>query len=237
MGWHESKTADIFAPFTSVSTNGMLAVPLLDAETTGMSCLAVGPERRRNVVRWFCKMPDAMAAEAFPTPMGRDRKSISFEPLMLVLDSQLPPHMTGSITRVTCGKEVGKVKKIEIHRWSPQIESGIHPVNSVEAGSLRPGEIIEFEGVSWWYSTKERGHKEFHFLLPERPPEIRTRMPVSIRLLMKLRWLPLSMANKNIRIVDGDPLGEVQPIAPIVDDPWMNTYETSPTTNSSETDP
>lgn len=216
MGWNERKTADIFAPFVSVSTNGMLAIPLLDAETAGTCCLAVGPLHRRNAFRWFCKMPEMMEAEALPTPMGRDRTSITFEPLMLVLDSPLPPHMTACITRTTRGKEVARVKKVELHKWKPAIETGIYPVNIVEAASMRPGEIIEFEGVSWWYSQKEKGNKR-HFLPPERLPEMRTRMPVSLRLLMKLRWLPLSTANRNIRIVDGDPLRVAQPISPIVD--------------------
>lgn len=198
---------------TTVGTNGTMSFPLLDAQSGGLPLLVVGPDFTRNTIRFFVKMPDLEEAMRLPAPMKYDRSTVTFEPVMLYLDGPLPPHCTMKFHRVVCGKERGKLNKAPAHLWEPQNETAIYPANRVQAPTMRCGNTIEFEGVSFWFNSREQDRKKepkrniFHWPPPpEPPPPVKMTHPVSLMLLVKMHWIPKGSQKKSFRIVNGSPV-------------------------------
>lgn len=215
-----------FSPFlTTVGTNGTLTMSLVDANTSQIACLRAGNGYKRHPFRFFAKMPEREEAERFPSPLSYDRSTVTFVPTLLVLDQPLPPHFTAGFTRVVTLKgDLGKLTKTAIHCWRPELESHLFPAARIECSSLRPGETVEFEGVSYWYNstTKMRGARARDGFLSrapsERPPSTEMRQAVSLRLFITMSWLPLHVDNRGFQVVQGDPLHHASP-AP-VSTPW-----------------
>lgn len=208
---------------TTVGTNGTLTFPLRDAANASITTLRVGPGFRRNPIRFFAKMPTKEESIKLPAPLTSDRDSVTFEPIMLYIGGPLPPHGTAKFSRILGGDHRGKINKHPLHRWQPQEDTTIYPASSIEIPSLRPGENIEFEGVSWWWNTQEprRGTRReqphpFAFPLPpEPPPNVAMMMPVNLMLLVRMKWLPKEIAKKHFRVVKGSPVSWTQTPMPM----------------------
>lgn len=205
------RTFDTFV--TTVGTNGTITFPLQDAANAQIPVLPIGPHYRRNPFRFFVKMPSKEEAEKLPAPLRFDRKTVTFEPLQLYIGGPLPPHCTAKFTRVMSGTYKGKINKKPLHQWTTQVDTTIYPAAPIELPALRPGEIIEFEGVSWWYNARPpragqrvRTNPFAYPQPPEPPPNIAMRMPVHLMLLVKMKWLPKEVRRKNIRVVQGSPI-------------------------------
>jgi hypothetical protein len=221
---------EVFEQFiTTVGTNGTLTLSLLDAETGGIPALVAGPGYRRNPIRFFAKMPNLKEAERLPAPLRCDRKTVSFAPISIVLDSPLPPHYTASFHRMIGGKEKGSLAKRAVHMWSPLEDTALYPAIAIRMPSIKPGETIEIEGVSYWYNERRtrRQNNPYHYPLPaESPPPVISRMPVSLRILIKMTWLPMETGKKRIQVVDGSPLQESPYAFPM--DPPRNEADHEP---------
>jgi hypothetical protein len=199
---------------TTVGTNGTITFPLRDAENSGITTLRVGPGYRRTPIRFFVKMPSREEAAKLPAPLKSDRETVTFEPLLLYVGGPLPPHCTAKFTRVLGGDHRGKIKKKPLHHWSPLEDTTIYPAAPIELPSLRPGEAIEFEGVSWFFNARppragqqQRINPFAYPLPPETPPDIAMRQPVHLMLLVKMKWLPKEMGKSRFRVVQGSPVG------------------------------
>lgn len=198
---------------TTVGTNGTISFPLRDAGTAHIPTLRVGPQYRRNAVRFFAKMPTKEEASRLPAPLKCDRSSVTFEPVMLYIGGPLPPHCTAMFTRVLAGKNRGKMSKKPIHQWAPQTDSLIYPAATIQLPALRPEEAIEFEGVSWWYNARppragqrQRLNPFAYPLPPEPPPDIDSLHPVQLMLLVRMKFLPRTVGKKKFRVVQGSPV-------------------------------
>jgi hypothetical protein len=207
---------------TTVGTNGTMVFPLLDARNAGIPTFIVGPSYRRNGIRFYARMPSVDEAERLPSPMGYDRRSVTFEPVLLYIDGPLPPHCTGEFHRVMSGKNRGKMDKKPLHKWYPLEDTAIYPAAQINIPTLRPDETIEFEGSSYWYNPKQatrtvsqRPSMYRPYSQPEPPPSIESQRPVSLMLLVKLKWLPNDVKKKNIQVVEGSPIDFVNPPQPL----------------------
>lgn len=210
---------------TTVGTNGTMSFPVLDAASGGLPLLVVGPDYQRNGIRFFVKMPDREEAMRLPAPMKYDRSTVTFEPVMLYLDGPLPPHCTMKFHRVISGKERGKLKKKPAHLWEPQDATAIYPANTLQMPTLRCSDVIEFEGVSYWFNARESKRRTpkrniFHWPPPpEPPPPVKMANPVSLMLLVKMHWIPKAAKRKSFRVVEGSPVdwvstpGAPEPVA------------------------
>jgi len=197
---------------TTVGTNGTMSFPVLDAASGGLPLLIVGPNFTRNGIRFFVKMPDREEAMRLPAPLKYDRSTVTFEPVMLYLDGPLPPHCTMKFHRVVAGTERGKLKKKPAHLWEPQDATAIYPANQIQMPTMRCSDVIQFEGVSYWFNARERdrsGSKKniFHWPPPpEPPPPVKMSHPVSLMLLVKMHWIPKTNQRKSFRVVNGSPI-------------------------------
>lgn len=199
---------------TTIGTNGTMSFPVLDASNGGLPLLVVGPGYARNGVRFFVRMPTREEASQYPAPMNVDRKSVRFEAVMLYLSAPMPLHYTVEFTRVISGTERGRMKKHPAHLWCPDNDSAIYPANKITIPTMKCEDMIEFEGTSYWFNAKEReSRRERRNPLywpppPEPPPPVRTVQTISLMLLVKMHWIPMSSVamRKNVRVVEGSPI-------------------------------
>jgi hypothetical protein len=193
----------------TVGTNGTLTLPLCDASTGGSPIIVVGPAYRRNPARYFASMPNIEEAEKLPTPLGYDKKSVSFQPTIVILDGPLSPHCTVQFVRVICGNERGKITKRALHSWTPLNDTSIYPSAAIQISPLKPGDTLELEGVGYWIRTQYgENRKRNAYRLPsisEPPPQVRTRHVVHLQVLIKMSWLPIQQG-RGVRVVNGSPL-------------------------------
>lgn len=204
-----------YEPFiTTIGTNGTITMPLLDAKTGGPPILVIGPVYKRNAFRFFAKMPSLEDAAQLPAPITADRMTVSYEPLLVYQDGPLPPHATGHIYRVVAGREKGKMPKKDFHLWDPDENTAIYPAAKIRIPTLKPDEVIEFEGVSHFfnpetpkYSQKGKPLNPFHWVvMPEDPPAVELHAAMMFRLLVKLHFLPLRHSKKRYHVVEGNPV-------------------------------
>ena len=179
--------------------------------------LMVGPSYRRNPVRYFATMPNIEEAENLPAPLGYDKRSVSFQPIIVILDGPLSHGCTVEFIRILCKGERGKISKKPLHQWSPLDDTSIYPAQAIQIAPLKPGDTLELEGVSYWVRAQKRSQrKKGNFQLPamtETPPQITTRSVVHLQVLIKMSWLPTSKS-RGFRVVNGSPLDWPRPPSP-----------------------
>lgn len=194
----------------TVGTNGTLTLPLCDSNTAGPPMMVVGPGYRRNNIRYYTSMPNIEEADRLPAPLGYDKRTVSFQPTMIILDGPLSANYTVEFVRITAGGERGKLAKRPLHRWTPLNDTSIYPAQTIQILSLKPGDTIEFEGVSYWTREQNGGRtpKKNRFKLPtmnQHPPQVPTKQVVHLQIVVKMSWLP-QRKNTGMRIVHGSPL-------------------------------
>ncbi len=203
-----------FQPFvTTVGADGTLVIPLTDASNAGITVLIVGPGYKRNGVRYFVKMPDLKEARRnLPVPIGYNRDSVTFEPKALVVSAPLPAHCTIAFVRIRHGSEKGKITKKAAHLWSPLDETALYPAATIQIPPLSPGETLDIEGTTYWFNDRNYRKRQSKSPLhiphpPEPPPEVKSLLPGSFQLLVKLHWLPNELRKRSFTYVSGSPLG------------------------------
>lgn len=200
---------------TTVGTNGTIAMPLFDSEG-GIPLMRIGPGFDRNSVRFFVKMPELDDVGHLPAPMNADRKTVTFEPRFVFINSPIPMNCEAKFTRIISGKEKGKMTKKEISKWQANQETTIYPAANISMAALRPGDTIELEGVSYFkreriksYAERKREKKNLFAWSGggnAPPPNAEMRHPIGMVLLVKLNYLPKTGARKKYRVVEGSPL-------------------------------
>lgn len=223
----------IFEQFvTTVGTNGTITMPLVDAKTGGTATIVTGPGLHRNGLRYFSRMPKLEECDNIPAPMSADRSSITFHPTLLYIDGPLPPNATCSIFNVHSNGEKGKISKLPIHEWTAVKETGIYPARPFSASFLKPGQIIEFDGTSWFLNPRPtRGKKAANNALnwhwsPIRmePPAVKIVSPLRLLLMLEVSFLPKTGDRKRFKCVEGSPIDFVQTTDPFTQkdefEPW-----------------
>jgi hypothetical protein len=224
---------------TTVGTDQTMSMPLLDAETGGITRLISGPDYRRNSLRYFLRMPDKDEAEKLPCPMGFDRNSITFEPYLIVAPNPIPDCVTAQFYRITGPEGRGKIGKRKIHLWQSQIDTGIYPCHPIQIHSLRPGQTMEIEGNSFWFNPRRtrRAGQVYVAASPEwsPAPPIKTFVPFQLLVMVKMKWLPKNVAKGHTEYVHGSPLQAPAPAPPpIHGDIQLDDFKPSPGWRSTE---
>lgn len=203
-----------FQPFvTTVGADGTMVMPLSDASSSGIPILIVGPGYSRNAVRYFVTMPDKEeAVRHLPVPIGYNRESVTFEPRALIVSGPLPFHCTVMFIRIRAGSDKGKISKKAAHLWSPLDNTALWPAIPLNMPPLSPGETLDFQGTSYWYNDSNYKNRKAKSVLtfplpPEPPPQVLTKMPASLQLLVKLHWLPNDTRKRQFSFVNGSPIG------------------------------
>jgi hypothetical protein len=207
---------------TTVGTDQTLTKPLLDADTGGVTRLCAGPEYRRHNLRFFLRMPSEDEAEKLPCPMGFDRKSVTFEPYMLVLPNPLPHNVTAQFYRINTPDGRGKIGKRKLHLWHPEVDTAIYPSLAVNVGSLQPGQPLELHGTSYWYNprsgrrTTRQSTQTFVNAAPDwmPPPPVVTYSPFQILVMIRMKWLPATAQDHRTEYVSGSPIHAPAPAMP-----------------------
>jgi|GEM_PF-5160640 len=190
-----------FGQLGTVGSDMTIVLPLSDSKTNGPASAIVGPKERKNAFRWFVRTPDLRDAEKFACPMGYDRRSIRFDPVLLYLDHPFPPRTAATIKRVVCGSETGKIRGTQLDQWTSTRETIHWPALEFEAPTIGPCQVLEFEGTSWW-KKGPWGKTMDPWLKGERGPvgtEIRT---LSVLCLFRMSWLPRETRSR-FQFVDG----------------------------------
>lgn len=191
----------------TIGSNGTLVLPFLDAVTNSVPCWILGPDERRNPVRWFLRMPELEDAEKFPAPLGRDRRSIRFSPTLVYLENMAPPNITGMLDRVLAGESEGSVTKKCMHLWRPLPDTVHFPAHEIRTRELKPGEALELQGATWWRKSRRR-KPEYEWekdLFKDRSSSVTERQPLSMLCLIKMTWLPSTPRKMSYRVVNGSP--------------------------------
>jgi len=199
------------SPFqTIIGSNSTITMPLLDAKTNGMTTLYVGPEYGRNSFRFYARMPEQDQAETYPAPFQFDRSSITFTPKYLIIQTPMPFDLDGKIYRLSGPDGTHHLSKKRLSRWTPNQETVVYPSLPISMPSLKPGQTVEFDGVSYWrgkgsYARSRRSHTR----MP--PPPVKMPYPVHFLLMLEMIWLPKRAPRHRVEIVSGSPLGYAQP--------------------------
>lgn len=206
-----------YSHFTSiVGSNRTAAFPVFDAETNHFPRLISGPGYARTAFRWFIRMPDASTAERFPAPMGRDRSTLCFTPIMILLQGgYLPPDTSAEFHHLLGPSglmRIPKGRKHQLHQWDKNIDSGLNPYFPLDCPALYPGQALEIHGVSFFHAPKSPRRKSrpsppmLKAIHNYTPPEIKTVHPVNFQVLCSLSWLPLPNQKTRVEFVEGSPL-------------------------------
>lgn len=191
----------------TVGTDGTLTLPLLDAKTNGIVQLVSGPLYARNALRFYVRMPSLKESCQYPRPMQYDPDTIRFEPKMLLFNTWLPSDITGHLYRIS-GPEGGqKLAKTKFHHWTPNEETIIYPAIRIQYPFLKPEQILEFEGVSYWKNPlNNRKSKSTQGVCPVNQ-YVKNHVPVQFLMIVKFSWLPRkSVTSPRVHYVKGSPL-------------------------------
>jgi hypothetical protein len=199
----------MIAQYAMAGTNGLVTIPLTDAETGSTPQVKSGPGFARNSLRFFARMPSLEQATQLPAPGDRDRASIRFEVKCLVYTSFLGPNTTGHFYRIDTPHGRGRLSERKLHLWTPNEESGAWPAHVAHAPLLNPGDFVEIHGVSWFYNPgvkQGRGSVLHNANVPRTdPPPYPVPYPMEFFLVCRAQWLPKA-GTREVRLVDGDPM-------------------------------
>lgn len=186
-----------------------LALPLVDANFHGGApTIVTGPSDRRHPLRWYVTLPTQEDAERLPAPLGHDRNSVKFDPVLLYLDRILPPSTTAVFHTMRCGGKDFPIERTCMHRWTPQPETIHWPAFPLQGTQMGPGETLELSGHGYWMKpSRHKNHRREAIYDPGEsrfPPEFTTNHVVSVLCLFRISWLP---AQKKRVFVVGNTLG------------------------------